>query len=178
MKGLMGLVLAGVLAIGVGGCGSSNEAPAPGPQSKATEQVPASVVLASAPAGEKTVDAIKKDAKEGDEVVIHGIVGGRKDPFTAQRATMLVVDKNLPNQCTQEADHCKTPWDYCCEDKGALTAKMATVQVTGADGRPLKADLKGVGGLKEMSEVVVKGKVAKVEAGMLVINATGIHVAK
>jgi hypothetical protein len=178
MKTLKMMLLAGMLSAGVAGCGDSGSSSpsAGGPSSGGT--IPAQVMLASAPAGAQSIDEIKKSSKEGDEVVLQGYVGGRKAPFTKDRAMMLVVDKGLANTCTTGADHCPTPWDYCCAEQDALTAKMATVQVMGADGKPVKADLKGAGGLKELSEVTVKGKIAKKDEGMLVINATGIHVGK
>ena len=51
------------------------------------------------------------------------------------------------------------------------------MQVVGADGKPLRAGLSGFAGLKPLSVVTVKGKVSKAgESGLLVIDATGLHV--
>ena len=74
-------------------------------------------------------------------------------------------------------DNCPTPWDMCCEDKKTIAANSVTVQVVGADGRPLKAELKGVSGLKPLSEVTVKGKVQKSPDGKAVtVDATEMYV--
>ena len=74
-------------------------------------------------------------------------------------------------------DDCKTPWDYCCDDKTMLFNKSVTVQVVGPTGQPLRASLDGVGGLKPMSEVAVKGTVKKSPDGKAVmVNATELYV--
>jgi hypothetical protein len=144
----------------------------------AADPLPTGLVLAEAPAGAKEVLAVRKDAKQGDEVVLRGRVGGSKTPFVAGRASFQLVDASL-KACGEGTamDECKTPWDYCCSEPKEIAAHSASVQVVGADGRPLRAALAGAGGLKPLSEVVVKGTVAKAaESGVLVVNATGIYV--
>ena len=51
--------------------------------------------LAAEPAGAKGVIDVRKDAKDGDEVVVVGRVGGAAKPFTEGRATFLIVDPSL-----------------------------------------------------------------------------------
>jgi hypothetical protein len=75
-------------------------------------------------------------------------------------------------------DHCKVPWDYCCESAEDIATHAATVQVVDAAGAPLKVDVKGQNGIKELSDVIVVGKVAQAEGKVLVVNATGMYVAK
>lgn len=54
---------------------------------------------------------------------------------------------------------------------------MATIQVVDASGSVLRGHLKGIGGLKELSNVVVTGRVAPVSGNnVLVVNATGIFI--
>ena len=75
-------------------------------------------------------------------------------------------------------DECPTPWDVCCDDPDVITASIATIQVVDDEGRPLKSGLRGVGGMKELSSLVVKGVVAKgSNEKNFLVNATGIHVA-
>ena len=75
-------------------------------------------------------------------------------------------------------DHCATPWDYCCEPPESITAGTATVQFVGADGKPLAVELQGQGGLAPLATITVTGVVAeKDDAGLFIVNATGIHVA-
>jgi len=177
-----GLVAAAVLVASATGCedrGAVQSGSNPSAQSaSAPEALPAGFVLSEAPTGAKDVVALKKDAKPGDEVVLRGRVGGSPSPFVDGRASMQVIDKAL-KACGEGTamDECKTPWDYCCDDPKEVAAHSASVQVVGADGKPLRAGLKGVGGLKPLSEVTVRGTVAKgADSGVLVVNATGIHV--
>ena len=140
----------------------------------AAEALPAGLVLTEAPADAKDVLALK-GAKPGDEVVLRGKVGGRVEPFVEGRAVFQVVDASIKSCKDMPDDHCKTPWDYCCEPD--VNQKSASVQVVGADGKPLRAGLKGVGGLQPLSEVTIKGTVVQAgEAGPVLVNATGIHV--
>jgi len=119
--------------------------------------------------------AAKKDAKPGERVVVRGRVGGSNEPFTVGRAIFTFMDMSLPACGPGRMDDCPTPWDYCCEPRAAITKNIATVQVVGSDGAPIRADLKGVKGIKPLAEVVVSGKVAKADgSGVLVINADGI----
>ena len=177
----IGSALAALLV--VNGCddgGTTAQAPtAPPPQvAPGTQALPAGLVLGEAPAGAEDVVAAKKDAKEGDAVVVRGRVGGSPSPFVEGRASFQLVDASL-KACGEgnPDDKCETPWDFCCEEPKTIAAHSASVQVVNPDGRPMYSGLKGVGGLKPLSEVTVKGTVAKTsESGALVINATGLHV--
>ena len=178
---LMFASAAGLLAV-LSGCGdtaapqgSSDVKPAiPGPAS--TAPLPAALILKEAPAGAKDIAAAKKDAKEGDEIVIRGQVGGREEVFTAGRAAFLIADMKLPACNTKPGDKCATPWDFCCETPETLKASTATIQIVDAQGKLLKTDVRGVSGIDHLSVLVVKGVVAKREEQNLVINATGIFV--
>jgi hypothetical protein len=142
------------------------------------DTLPAGLALTEAPSGAKDVSAVRAEAKAGDEVVLRGRVGGSLSPFVEGRASFQLVDASL-KACGEGTamDQCKTPWDYCCDDPKDLAAHIASVQVTGPDGKPLRAGLQGFAGLKPLSTVTVKGVVAKpASAGALVVNATGIHV--
>ena len=143
------------------------------------DTLPPGLVLAEAPAGARDVVTVKKEAREGDAVVLRGRVGGSMSPFVPGRASFQLVDTSL-KACGEGTvmDECKTPWDYCCDEPKEVAAHSANVQVVGADGKALKATLQGVAGLKPLSTVTVKGTVAKAagESGTLVVNATGIHV--
>ena len=167
------LASAGVLVVGC-----DDPAPTPSTSSQATpaaaEALPAGLVLTQAPADAQDVLALK-GAKPGDEVVLRGKVGGRVEPFVEGRAVFQVVDASIKSCKDMPDDHCETPWDYCCEPD--VNQKSASVQVVGADGKPLRTGLKGVGGLQPLSEVTIKGTVVQAgEAGPVLVNATGIHV--
>jgi hypothetical protein len=163
------------------GCGSP-AAPAKqaGNGGKPTPTLPESFLLKEAPANAKSISAVKKEAKEGDEVIIRGRVGGRKDDtFTHGRAMMYVMDMGV-NSCDMNVgDDCPTPWDYCCEEPGTIAQNIATIQFVDADGKILKSDVKGSNGLDTLSVVTIKGKVGKRDdPKVLVVTASGIFVEK
>ena len=157
------------------GTKAPGQAPA---QASSADALPAGLVVSEAPAGAKDVVALKKEAKVGDEVVVRGRVGGSVSPFVEGRASFQLIDTSL-KACGESnpADTCRTPWDFCCEEPKEVAAHSASVQVVGADGKPLRSALQGAGGLKPLSEVTVRGTVAKgSDTGTLIVNATAIHV--
>lgn len=143
------------------------------------EPLPAGLIVdASPPAAAKDVADVRTTAADGDEVLVHGRIGGSERPFVEGRAAFQLVDLSLLT-CDKAGNMhtCKTPWDYCCDAKEDVFGKSVTVQVSGKNGQPLRADLTGVGGLKPMSEVAVKGKVKKSEDGKaMTLDATALYV--
>src|SRR4051812_20800093 len=113
----------GVLAIGivggiaVVGCDDKKQKQAAPPAATA-EALPANLVVAApAPARAKDVVAAR-NASDGDEVIVRGRVGGSEKPFTEGRAVFQLVDLALATcDKTGPMHNCKTPWDYCCDDK-------------------------------------------------------------
>lgn len=93
-------------------CDGAQEKPA-----AAATAIPAGMV-ARGPAQGTGVTAAKGSAKQGDEIVIVGKIGGSETPFSADRAVFTIVDPALKS-CADggDPDHCATPWDYCCEDR-------------------------------------------------------------
>ncbi|HVU64221.1 MAG TPA: hypothetical protein VHC70_09605 [Phycisphaerales bacterium] len=154
---------------------TTSRTPAPGAGSSAP--LPSGLFLAAAPADSKDVKDAKASAKQGEKIVLTGRIGGSEEPFVDGRAMFTLVDLRL-KYCGQDDkdDHCKTPWDYCCEPADALAANSATIQVVGADGKPLRTSLNGVQGLKPLAKVTVTGTVADVAQGNLIVRAEGIHV--
>jgi hypothetical protein len=174
-------------AVAVAGCdGGKQEGTAPTPGSTqappdAAGALPDAVRVAKAPAGTAVaVGTLKKSAKEGDEVVLRGIVGGAVDPFVGGRAVMTVADPTAIVHCAamdMGKDGCKTPWDYCCTPREELLANTATVRVAGPDGKPLNAGLKGWKGIEPLKTVVVKGVVGpRPDPAVLVVDAKEIFV--
>ena len=162
------LSLASVLV----GCGSGAKAPpaASGPSAEG-----AKYVLAAEPADAKGVKELKADAKDGDEIVIEGRIGGDEKPWNDGQAAVMVVDKSL-NPCSAE-EGCPTPWDYCCS-LNELPSCKALVKIVDADGKTVASDAKTLLGVKELTTVVIKGKAKKDEAGNLTVLASGVFVRK
>lgn len=162
-----------LLCISIASCGK----PATPPPADA-RPIPADFFLASAPADAADVTAAKAAAKVGDQVSIRGRIGGTKKPFVEGRGMFTLVGEALPACSDNPDDHCKTPWDYCCETKADIAANSATIQLVDAAGAPLHADLNGQHGVKELSELIVIGTVAQADGPVFVVNATAAYIVK
>ena len=139
--------------------------------------LPDGLMLDRAPTGVTAISQLKESAKEGDEVVLRAVVGGRVKPIVDNRAVMTVVDASTFNQCTNDDDMCESPWDYCCASAEQLKPHLATVQVVDDHGRPLGIDLKSTSRIKPLSVLVVKGNIApRSDASTLIVNVTGLFV--
>ncbi|MFA9478140.1 hypothetical protein ACERK3_07495 [Phycisphaerales bacterium AB-hyl4] len=171
---LVTLTVALSATLALSGCGEANEREAETPASPA---LPATLFLADAPAGEpQDIAVLAAEAVDGQEVVLQGRIGGRREPFVANRAVMVLTDVNAVT-CHAAGDvGCSTPWDYCCVPREQLQGKVASVQVVDETGQPLRTSLQA-GGLEPLTQVIVQG-VARREAGgdALIIDATNIYV--
>ncbi len=158
------------------GCGkdAAETGPRENPADSAASGRPA-FLLAEMPEGAVPVADAKKTAREGEQIVVRGRIGGRSDPMSAGQGLFVMMDPSVPSCADDPEDECKTPWDYCCETPETIMANAATVQVTGPDGKPLKTNLSAAG-LSELDEVIVVGTVgARPSPEVLVVHATGIH---
>lgn len=165
-------ILALALALPVA-CAERADDGAPPPRGAADSR-PAWLLAAEPSAAAPVADA-KAAAAEGDEVVVRGRIGGRRDPMSADSAAFVIIDPALPSCADNPDDGCPFPWDYCCETPETIAANNATVQVVDADGRPIETDLRSFG-FEPLDEVVVVGVVApRPEQRVLTIRATGLY---
>ncbi len=142
-----------------------------------TPVIAPSLFVTEKPADAKAVAASKKSAKKGDTVVIEAKIGGRADPFVKNRAMFMVADRSLKSCDQIPGDTCAKPWDYCCEPPESKKTNMMTVQIVGADGKPLKVGAQGAGHLEPLALIVIEGTVAEVDdKGTFIVNATKIFV--
>jgi hypothetical protein len=155
---------------------TNSDAPKPAEQAK-TDELPAELFASDDPGEARGVGELKADESATGEVVVRGRIGGRVDPFLDDAAVFFLADTSMKTCDELHEDGCPTPWDYCCEPKDSLMAKLATVQVLGADGKPLKVDIKGTHGLDPATFVKIVGDVMeRPNTSMLVINARRIYV--
>ena len=158
------LLLTLLIELALGGCG--------GASTPATAPTPATWLVAALPAGAIPVAEAKQSAREGDQVVVRGRIGGRREPMTAGVAVFVMIDPAIPH-C--EIGKCKAPWDYCCETPESITTNSATVQLVGDNGKPMTIDL-GKHALKPLDEIVVVGTVGpRPTPEVFVIKAKEIH---
>jgi predicted hotdog family 3-hydroxylacyl-ACP dehydratase len=156
-------------------CGRTETAPTTPPAAI----LPAGLFIETEPADAVPVHTAKQSAREGERIVIRGRIGGTREPFVAGRAVMTIVDPGLPTCDERADDDCPTPWDYCCETRADIVASAATVQVSGDNGGPLRADLKNISGLKPGAEVVIVGTVGRTESPTaFLVHAKTIYVRK
>lgn len=163
-----------LLATALAGCGDAGTSPR---TAAARATLPDGLVVRGKAEGTH-VAAAKATARQGDEIVIVGRIGGSEEPFVAGRAVFTIVDPALKSCADMDdPDHCKTPWDYCCEERDAMKRGTATIEIADAGGRPLPIAVRGLQGLDPLATVAVTGTVTeRNDAGLLVVRARRIEV--
>lgn len=159
------------------GCGNSTPAPENNSATKpaSESETITEVLLTSEPAGAQEVIQTRKSAKNDEEVVLVGRIGGSENPWIDGRAAFSIVDNSLKACSDKPGDGCDKPWDYCCETDKLPTA-MALIKVVDEEGKLINTDARKLFNLKELQTVVVKGKTQRDDAGNLTILASGIFV--
>jgi hypothetical protein len=132
-------------------------------------------LLEKAPKKAAEVIALRKDAKDGADVVVVGRIGGRVNPWIKNAAAFSIVDRSLKPCNEIPGDTCETPWDYCCE--ADLPKATLLVMVNGADGKLVKKDARQMLGVKELDTVFVQGRAKRDKSGNVSIVATKFFVA-
>jgi hypothetical protein len=118
----------------------------------------------------------KKRADSGEIIIINGFIGGRREPFTAGRASFILGDDSIKTCDEIDTDHCPTPWDACCEDRKKILSSTISIQVIDEHTNLLKGTLKGVKGLQPGRKIKVLGTIdsRSIPSAMLV-NAQQIE---
>jgi phosphohistidine swiveling domain-containing protein len=150
------------------------------PSVSRADDLPKELLAAKAPKDAVSVVKAREKAKAGESIVVRGRIGGRAVALLPKSAIAVLADEKAITPCNAiPGDSCKIPWDYCCDDPAAIKASIATIQVRGEKGKVIRATLRGLGELKELSTVVVAGTVDSASnKDVLIINATAIHVEK
>jgi len=160
----------------VSGCQPQGQSNSNGPSPARKQEAAAEgkkYLLAEEPKYPKDVAPTRKEAKDGDEVAVVGKVGGDSQPFTKGRASFLLADANLPVE-----EGCDCPWDFCEVPAERRRASVVTVKFVNDQGRTLSTEAREMFAIKELSTVVVKGKVSRDDKGNVTILATGLFVRK
>ncbi len=135
-------------------------------------------LVSEAPPGMVQISEVFADPTPGKEVVLAGEVMGRMEPFVEGRAIVVLGDPTKLTPCNRiPGDECPTPWDICCDDAEVIKKSTSTIQFLGPDGKVIKSSLKGFHGIKELSYLTVKGRIAEgSNAENLLINAEAVFV--
>lgn len=160
-----------VVGLVAAGCGRVSESPTAGSSGGAATAGGSSYRLPSEPAGAKDVKVARSSAKDDEEVVVVGRIGGDANPWIDDVAAFTIIDLAL-KPCEED---CATPWDYCC-DLDELPKSKAMVKVVDGNGGVVPTESRQLLGVKELQTVVVQGKAKRDEAGNLTILASGVFV--
>lgn len=136
------------------------------------------IILKKAPANAVGIADVRKNASAGDEVVFNGKVMGANIVFIKGRAMMILGDPDKLTSCDlKPGDNCERPWDVCCDAPKDIKENILTVQVLDTEGEIIKQGLKGLAGIKELSNVIITGVVDKTSnKDTMMVNVTGIFV--
>lgn len=132
-------------------------------------------LLAEAPQDASDVIALRKNARDKQDVVVVGRIGGRPNPWIKGLAAFTIADRSL-RPCNEiEGDTCKTPWDYCCEsDLGKATLLVTFVDESG---KIVKQDARKLLGVKELDTLTIVGKAKRDPSGNVTLVASKVYVA-
>jgi hypothetical protein len=167
--GLLALVLAA-------GCHEAKKPSAQAPTDSVSAANRAKYLLTEEPAGPRPLLTVRQEAKDGDDVVIVGRIGGEAKPWVEGKAVFWIVDASLKSCKEIPGDKCSTPWDYCCESRESLRQAMATVKVVDDQGQTVATDARSLLGVTELQTVVVRGQARRDDQGNLTILARGVYV--
>jgi hypothetical protein len=118
----------------------------------------------------------RKSLKPGNAATIKGQIGGTREPFIDGFAGFVLADIDLMYCNEIEDDHCKTPWDACCEDKDKIKQSRITVQFVDENNIPITGSIKGMNELKGLDTVIVTGVIGKQSTpDNMQLNATQIY---
>ena len=141
---------------------------------------PSSLISDKPIEGAVGVVAARAAGKSGEPIVLRGKVGGVDPALSEAAAIFVLADEKAITSCDDiPGDECPTPWDYCCADPDVKKASIATIQIVDADGKVIRKGLRGLGGIKELSRVIISGTVDKASTPEnMIVNASTIHVEK
>jgi hypothetical protein len=160
-------MMIGILVATLAGCNNESE--------QETTNVDGSLYqLTAEPAGAISILELRSGAKDNDEVVVVGRIGGSRQPWIKGLSAFTMMDTSFPPCNELPEDQCPTPWDYCCEAE--LPTKQTLIKVVDNEGQPLEVGAQELLGLKELQTIVVQGKVQLDQAGNMSVLASGVYI--
>lgn len=165
-----------LLLVGVSGCGQP-AAQAISTTSTKTRPIDKSkYILNEEPDGAVGVMIAREDAKDQDDIVLLGRIGGRKNPWIEGRAAFMVVDAAMTVVADgKNSGASQICMDDCCDQ--LRTGCTTLVKIVDDQGKPLAIDARDLLDAKENDIVVVQGKVQRDEGeGTFTVIASGVYV--
>lgn len=172
-----GTVMVAILATGCGQqTADNNSTPELNPVSNSSTLDTSRYILTEEPDGATGVIAARKDAQDGDEIVLLGRIGGSKKPWIDGRSAFMLIDASRmvvgDGEESAEGELCL---DDCC---ASLRAECTTlVKIVDEKGSVLSIDARDLLQAQVNDLVVVRGHVERdEEQGSFVVIADGVHV--
>lgn len=104
-----------------------------------------------------SVEDARKQNLIDNELIVEGFIGGRREPFSKNRASFILGDNSLQTCDKIPVDNCPTPWDACCEDRKKIISGCLNVQIKDENSSLIRGNLNGVGGLSPGVKIKIKG---------------------
>ena len=150
------LILSIAAALALCSCGDKESTPAPA-QQEAPAAHPLASVLGEVPDKENAIEVADARAlPPGSPVTVHARLLGAANVFAERQAMLILAD---PLHVKPNYDKPK-PYEACCIPAEIKASNTIPAQAVDAEGLPLPHSLKGLGGLKELDYVAVKGVIA------------------
>ena len=157
--------LALIVALGfIAGCGKSPDSASVARHNHDDDT--SKVLLADEPVGAVGVTELREQAKDDEDVILVGRIGGADSPWVDGRSAFAVVDPSI--------ELCQGGVCSCCKDK--VCDASALVKVVDEHGHMFKTDARDLLHVKQNELVVVSGKAKRDDAGNLTILASGVYV--
>lgn len=156
------------------GCGQQAQTATTGTQQHAALDG-SKYILVEEPEGAVGVILAREEAKDLDDIVLVGRIGGRKNPWIEGRSAFTVIDASMTVVADgAESEEGQVCMDDCC---AALRADCTTlVKIVDPQGQIVPVDARELLGVKENDMVVVQGQTQRGEDGSFSVVATGVHV--
>lgn len=127
--------------------------------------------LSHEPAGAMDVIAARQAAKDKQEIVVVGRIGGGINPWIEGRAAFLLVDATAASSC--EEDGCD---EGCTCHAEELAEATTLIKFVDENGSTLPFDARQLLNLEEKQTVVVRGIAKRGPDDNLSVVASGIYV--
>ena len=147
------------------GCGRSSDDRV-GERAKSPVVDSTKVLIIDEPQGALGVTELREQAKDEDDVVLIGRIGGVVEPRVEGRSAFAVVDASI--------ELCDGGVCACCKDK--VCDVTALVKVVDTHGQLFKTDARELLNVKENDLVVVPGKAQRDDAGNFTTLASGVYI--
>jgi hypothetical protein len=152
--------------------------PAAPPASSGAAAQLSSLITPTEPGPAIAVVEARQDPTPGKEITVTGRIMGAMEVLADNRAILTLADPSKLTACSDiPGDSCETPWDNCCDDKDLVKQSILSIQAVDESGKILTTGFRGLGGIKELSTITVKGTIAPgSNKDVLMVNASLIYV--